>query len=130
MRKIFSKIKHEILQVIPPTIFFFCSFQVIAYTRALMLRHYGIEVTTFVAATVAALVVGKVVLVADHIPFVNQFPEKPLIYNVVWKTVIYVAAAFLVRYAEHLFSFWRKYKDLGVANQHLVEEVSWPRFWA
>jgi hypothetical protein len=130
MKKILAKIKHEIILVIPPTIFFFVSFQIIAFTRSLMLKHYGIEVNTFVAATIAALIVGKVVLVADHIPFINRFPEKPLIYNVVWKTVIYVVAAFIVRYVEHLFSFVRKYKDLGVANQHLVEEVSWPRFWA
>jgi hypothetical protein len=33
-------------------------------------------------------VIAKVVLVADHVKFVNRFPDRPLIYNVVWKTAI------------------------------------------
>ena len=36
----------------------------------------------------AALLVAKVVLITDALPFVNRFPEKPLIYNVVWKTAL------------------------------------------
>jgi len=130
MKKIFSKIKHEIISVIPPTIFFFVSFQIIAFTRALMLRHYGIEVNTFVAATIAALVVAKVVLVADHIPFVNKFPEKPLIYNVVWKTVIYVVASLFVHYLEHLIPLWWRIGDFREANGDLWREIVWPHFWA
>lgn len=39
-------------------------------------------------------------------------------------------AAFLVRYAEHFISFFRQYGDVALANQHLLNEVVWPRFWA
>jgi hypothetical protein len=125
-----SRLKHEFLAVIPPTIFFFTAFQLIAFTRALMLEQYGIEVTTFVAATIGALVVAKVVLVVDLLPFVNRFPEKPLIYNVVWKTTIYLVAALLVRYIEHLFPFVRETGDLAAANRRLFDEVVWSHFWA
>jgi hypothetical protein len=79
-------------------------------------------------ATFAAPVVGKAVLIADKIPFVNRFPDKPLIYNVVWKTLIYVVVAFVVRYLEHLIHFLSRYGSLGSANSHLLEEVVWPRF--
>ena len=130
MSRIVSRLKHEMLGVIPPSVFFFVSFQVIALTRALMLQKYGIRVSTFVAATFAALVVAKVVLIADHLPFVNRFPEKPLIYNVVWKTAIYLFAAFVVRYVEHLIPFVREHGDLAVAHRHLLGEVVWPHFWA
>jgi hypothetical protein len=130
MSRFVSRLKHELLGVIPPAVFFFITFQVIALTRALMLQKYGIQVSTFVTASIGALVVAKVVLIADHLPFVNRFPDKPLIYNVMWKTAIYLVAAFLVRYVEHLIPFVREYGDLAVANRHLLDEVVWPHFWA
>ena len=130
MRGFASRVKHEILAVIPPTVFFFITFQLITITRDLMLQRYGIRISSFVTASVAALLVAKVVLIADHLPFVNRFPEKPLIYNVVWKTAIYLVAAFIVRYVEHLVRFSREHGDVGVAHRQLVDEVVWPHFWA
>lgn len=130
MGNIFSRLKHELVEVIPPTVFFFIAFQVIAFTRALMLEEYGIRVSTFVTASIAALVVAKVVLIVDLLPFLNRFPEKPLIYNVVWKTAIYLVAVLFVRYVEHLLPFVREHGDLVVANRRLLDEVVWPHFWA
>ena len=42
--------------------------------------QYGIRVTSFITATIAALVVAKVVLIADMIPLINRFPDRPLMY--------------------------------------------------
>jgi hypothetical protein len=125
-----SRLKHEILEAIPPAVFFFVAFQLLAFTRSLMLEQYGIEVSTFAAATIGALIVAKVVLVVDLLPFVDRFPEKPLVYNVVWKSAIYVIAALLVRYVEHLIDFLRETGDLALANHQLIEHVVWPHFWA
>ena len=130
MSTIFSRLKHEVAEAIPPAVFFFVAFQTIAFTRALMLEEYGIRVTTFVTATIAALLVAKVVLIVDMVPFVNRFPEKPLIYNVAWKTAIYMAAALLIRYGEHLLPFLREHGNLVMANRRLFDEVVWPHFWA
>lgn len=130
MSSIVSRLQREVVEAIPPAVFFFIAFQVIAFTRALMLEQYGIRVSTFLAATIAALVVAKVVLIVDLLPFVNRFPEKPLIYNVAWKTLIYLVAALLVRYIEHLIPFVREYGGLAVANRQLLDEVVWPHFWA
>jgi hypothetical protein len=130
MNRIVARLQRELFEVIPPAIFFFVAFQVIAYTRALMLKEYGIQISTFMAATIGALVVAKVVLIVDLLPFVNRFPDKPLMYNVVWKTAIYMVAALFVRYVEHLIPFVREHRDLAVANRHLLEEVVWPHFWA
>ena len=110
--------------------FFFVAFQLIAFTETLMLKQYGISVSTFMTATVAALIVAKVVLIADMMPFVNRFPEKPLIYNVLWKTAIYMIAAFLVRFIEHLIDFVREHGNLAVAIRRMFDEVVWPHFWA
>jgi hypothetical protein len=64
------------------------------------------------------------------LPFINLYPHKPLIYNVVWKTTIYVLVATLVHYLERLVDFWRAAGSLVAGNQRLLAEIVWPHFWA
>ena len=129
MHKFFQRLKQEILGVIPTATFFFIAFQLLALTKVLILREYEVPIGTFLGATVGALIVAKVVVIVDLLPFVNRFPDKPLIYNVLWKTGFYLVAAILVRYVEHVISFVRKYGDIAEANRHLLDEVVWPHFW-
>jgi hypothetical protein len=130
MHKFAAIVYKEFRELLPPTIFFLIAFNLIALTIALNLKQYHIPFTNLGLATVAALIVGKVVLITDKFPFINKFPSKPLIYNVVWKTVIYTLAAVLVRYLESLVHLIFQYKSLSLANRHLFEEMVWPRFWA
>jgi Ni/Fe-hydrogenase subunit HybB-like protein len=78
---------------------------------------------------IGALIVGKVVLIADALPFINRYPDKPLIYKVIWKTIIYVLAAFLVRLAEHLVPLIIKYGSFREKIERLADEIVWPHFW-
>jgi hypothetical protein len=101
MSKVWAKVKHEFREVLPPMIFFLVAFHIVLMERALMAREYGLHPLSMATATVTALVVAKVVLIADMLPIINRFPEKPLMYNVVWKTAIYVGASLLAHYLEH-----------------------------
>jgi hypothetical protein len=130
VNKVWATIKHEFHEVLPPTIFFLISFHIVILDRALMLREYGLPISSVAGATVAAFLVAKVVLIADKFPFVNRFPRKPLMYNVVWKTAIYVSASLFVHYLEHLVPLWWSMGDFGEANRRLWEEIVWPHFWA
>jgi len=130
MSKLWHTLKHEFFEVLPPTIFFFIAFHIVIIGRNLMARVYGLPLASMFEATIAALLVAKVVLITDTLPFVNRFPDKPLIYNVVWKTAIYVAASLVVHYLEHLVPIWWRTGDLGAANRQLVTEIVWPHFWA
>ena len=105
MSKLSAKIKEEFLEILPPTIFFFVALHIVAFTRVLILKGTGIAPTTSVSVTIAALILGKAVVIADMLPFINRFPEKPLLYNVAWKTAIYLAVAALVHYLERASSF-------------------------
>jgi hypothetical protein len=129
VNNIIQRLKREIFGAIPTVVFFFIVFQLLALTRALILKTYDIQVSTFLNATIAALIVGKVVLFADLLPFMNRFPNKPLFYNIAWKTFIYMIAPFAVRYVEHLIPLIREYKNLTLANSHLFDQVVWPHFW-
>ena len=130
MSKVWAKVKHEIHEVIPPTIFFFISFHIVVLDRALMAKEYGLQPVSMLAATIAALLVAKVVLIADMLPAINRFPEKPLIYNVLWKTAIYVAASLFVHYLEHLVPAWWRLGSFSAANERMRSEIVWPHFWA
>ena len=130
LHKVTAWLKEEIIEVIPPAIFFIITFHIIAITRALMLEQYGIKATTVASATIAALVVAKVVLIVDMLPFINRFPEKPLIYNTLWKTFIYIFAALLVRFLEHWLPLLWKYASIREATLHLWQQVEWSHFWA
>ena len=130
MKKAFLFIKHEFLEMLPPTIFFFVVFHVIAFTRALMAERYGITVENAAAATIGALIVGKSVLIANKLPFINWFSEKRLIYNVVWRTFLYAIVVLLFQILEELISLVSKYGAVSTASEHLIEEIKWNRFWA
>jgi hypothetical protein len=80
--------------------------------------------------TLGSLILGKAVLLADMLPFINRYPDKPLIYNVAWKTVIYVLVALLIHYLEELVKYWRQTGGFISGNQKLLAEISWPHFWA
>jgi hypothetical protein len=128
--KVWATIKHEFWEVLPPTIFFFVSFHIVLLDRALMAKEYGFKASSMAVATVAALLIAKVVLIADKLPMINRFPEKPLMYNVVWKTAIYVVASLLLHYLEHLLPLWWHMGSFGAANEHLASKIVWPHFWA
>lgn len=125
-----AKIKEEFLAVLPPTIFFFVALHIVALIRVLMLKGTGLAPMTTVSVAVAALILGKAVLIADMLPIINRYPEKPLIYNVAWKTVIYLAVSALIHYLERLVEFWRQAGGLVAGNEKLLAEIVWPHFLA
>ena len=130
MSELWRRLKHEFHEVLPPTIFFLIAFHIVVIDRRLMLRQYGLPLSSMATATIAALLIAKVVLITDKFPFINRFPGRPLIYNVAWKTAIYMAAAVLIHYLEHLVPVWWRTGDLVTANRHLATEMVWPHFWA
>jgi hypothetical protein len=126
MSTVGAKLKHEVKELIPVTLFFLVAFELLALTQAMMLEEYGQRVWTFAAAAIGSLVVAKVVVIADHFKFLNKFPERPLMYNVAWKTAIYFVASLAFHYAEHLVHAWRKAGSFAQANRVLFQEIHWP----
>ena len=130
MSKFIDKVKDEIGKILPPSIFFFIMLHIVALERSLMLKGSGVPLLSSLAVTIAALTLGKAVLLADALPLVNRYPDKPLAYNVVWKTTIYLIVATVVHYLENLYDFWKETGGLVAANQKLLAEIVWPHFWA
>jgi hypothetical protein len=130
MSKVSEKIKEEFLAILPPTIFFFIALHLVALVRALMIKATGIAPLSTVSIAVAALILGKAVLIADMLPVINRYPDRPLIYNVAWKTTIYLLVSVFIHYLERLFDFSRQAGGLVAGNDKLLAEIVWPHFWA
>jgi len=130
MSKLSEKLKEEFFAMVPPTIFFLITLSLVALVRVLMLKGTGIPVSAPAQVAVGSLVLGKAVLIADMLPVINRYPDKPLAYNVVWKTVIYVLAAIVIHYLERLVDFWKEAGGFVAGNEKLLAEMVWPHFWA
>jgi hypothetical protein len=125
-----EKAKEEFLLVLPPTLFFFVALHVVALIRSLMIKGDGIGATSVVSIAVASLILGKAVLLADMLPFINRFPERPLAVIVAWKTSIYLIVSLVIHYLERLYDFARDAGGIVAGNDALHEHNVWPRFWA
>jgi hypothetical protein len=131
MRKLLTTLKKEFFELLPPTIFFFVALHILAFVRVLMAKGTpGISPLFTGSIAVAALILGKAVLIADILPMINRFPNKPLVYNIAWKTLIYWLMATLIHYLERLIDFWRQAGGFVAGNKKLLAEMVWPHFWA
>ncbi|HTU02529.1 MAG TPA: hypothetical protein VMG58_11960, partial [Candidatus Sulfotelmatobacter sp.] len=100
MTKVGKKIGEEFLEMLPPTVYFFVALHIVWFVRVLMVKQTTISPTTSATVAVGALILGKAVLIADLLPAINRFPEKPLVFNIGWKTTIYLVVSIVVHYLE------------------------------
>ena len=128
--RIGARLVHELLAVLPPTIFFFVGFNFIVLTSNLLVSQYLIGLTNFMLATVAALVVGKAVLVANMMPFVRRYDRAPLIRPIVFKTAVYWIVVFFARLLERFVHFSLEGNPPADFFPYLITTFSWQRFLA
>ena len=109
----------QLCEVLPPTLFFVIGFNLILLTTQLILADYLIHFANFMLVTISALVLGKSVLVANALPFFRRFDTAPIVQPVLYKTVIYWAVVFLVRFLE----------KLGKTGSRLGPLAEFPNTW-
>jgi hypothetical protein len=130
MGRVAGWIGRELREALPAACYFFFAFQIVAFTDALMLEEYGVRVSTFMLATVAALVAAKVVLVLDALPIVNRFAAAPLAVGIAWKTLLFLLLVGAFKYLEHLLPLLGRHESVLLAHRSLFASIEWPRFWA
>ena len=71
-----AKPKEEFLALLLPTIFFFVALRIVAFVRVLALKGTGTSPLSTIAVAVAALILGKAVLLADMLPLITEAASK------------------------------------------------------
>jgi hypothetical protein len=120
----------ELKEVLPPTVFFAAGFNLIVLTVNLILADYLATFANFMVVTMTALVVGKAVLVADAMPFLRRFDMAPIIQPVLFKTFVYWAVVFLVRFLEKLVEYFFAGGTFGGIPEYVTTHFTWHRFAA
>jgi len=123
-------ILHEWLEILPPTIFFFIGFNFIVLTTNLLVAQYLVAVSNFMLATLAALVVGKAVLVANKMSLLRRYDRAPLIQPILYKTTFYWVVVFFARLLERFMHFALEGNPPGDFIAYLITTFSWHRFVA
>ena len=123
---------HELRSVVPPTVFFFIGFNLILFTKRLILEEYLIQFAGFFIATMSALIVGKVVLVAEKMPLLRRFDHAPLAAPILFKTVVYTLLVFVARLLEAFIHYAIEGGVIGHGAfiEHQLGQFSWHQFIA
>ena len=129
-RQIFRRLVHAFHEVLPPTLFFLFSFNLIVFTTNLLVHDYWFRLSSFLLATTTALVVGKAVLVVNHIRLIDRFRGAPLIQPILYKTIFYTLVVLVVRLAERFIHLAFDDSGFRVALDLAVHDFSWRRFAA
>jgi hypothetical protein len=130
MKKTLLFLKKEILEMLPPTIFFFLVFHVLAFIKRLLIGEFGISLADTSAATIGALVVGKSILIVDALPILKWIHQTRHIYTILWRILFYLIIVTLFQFIEGLIPFISKYGSISAAIEHLLEEIKWNHFVA
>src|SRR4029453_12552707 len=130
VHKILEKLKEEFFAILPPTIFFFVALHLVTFIRVLIARGSHYQPLSTMSIAIASLILGKAVLIADMLPPINRYPNKPLAYNIIWKTVIYLLMATAIHYVERLIDFSREAGGIIAGSEKQLAEMVWPHFWA
>jgi len=106
---IHPKIKNEIITVGVTTLYFAVWLCLMVVLKRLILAEYRIEFQGLSVALFGALVIGKVVLVLEHIPLGAWMRTRPALFHVILRTALYAAGVFVVLLIEKAFEGRHEY---------------------
>ncbi len=98
--------------------------------KTLVLAEYHIEFRQWSAILVGALVLGKVVLILEHVPLGKWVERQPAWVDVALRTVLYSAGVFVVLVLERGFEGRHEYGGFGPAVRAVFQGADAPHIWA
>jgi hypothetical protein len=127
MLRFFKWTKKEVLQLLPPFIFFFLFFNLLNTTENLMGKREGLKAFSFLTVLIASAIVAKVFLTLEFLPLVNAFLYRPLIYNVIWKTFLCGILSLIIRILDS--SGYLFLNNTNIEHQSFIMSINWTQFW-
>ena len=88
------------------TLYLWVFFAVFSLHRTLILEEYNISLQEQSLAIVNALVLAKVMLIADDLHLGGRFKDKPLIYSVLWSSLAFAVVLVAFHVLEHAAIAW------------------------
>ena len=130
MPGVIAKAKEEFRKILVVAMFFSAGFCLIHVSNRLLTEGSRVELASLTRALFGGLIVAKVLLSVDLLPFVHAFPGRPLVQNILWKSSLYVAGGVIFLYFEPLAKNVFRGAGLFVAHSRAWQELMLPRTWA
>jgi hypothetical protein len=83
------RIYHQVIQFLLIAIYLFVVFAVLAIHEEVVAAKNGIAYHFYGFAIINALILGKVMLVAEDLHFANWFKNSPLVYPILFKSIAF-----------------------------------------
>lgn len=128
MKHIIHKLKKEIISAIPAVIYFIIVLNLIHFLGSLARQPGDIKYFSYLTVTIGALIIGKVIVIINCFSFINAYPNKPMIYNIVWKVFIYILSINILCGLHIFIHLMFKLKNLSSAMHQLMLDVELPIF--
>jgi len=126
MRRVLTFLARELREALPATLLFLFLFHMVCLTKAVALEHYDLDALRATAATVAALIVAKAILVVEALPISRAY-ERSTALNIGWKALLFLVFALAFHFLEELVPLvWKR--GLGEGWQAMIRETDWPLF--
>lgn len=130
MPRVVAKVKEELRKILVVAVFFSAGFCLIHVSNKLLTEGSHVQLAALSRALLGGLIVAKVLLSVDLLPFVHAFPGKPLARNIVWKSSLYITGAVIFLYIEPLLKNLFRGAGMFVSNTRAWQELMLPRTWA
>ncbi|WP_430816874.1 hypothetical protein [Carboxylicivirga sp. RSCT41] len=91
----------EFKEVLAISVFFFICFLVFVLLKKAFLIEYDIKYQGFLSAAFGALVLGKVVVILDHLSVTKKLDHLANIYRVLFRSLIYLLGYIAFTFLEH-----------------------------
>ena len=127
-RNVGERLREELRKVLAIALFFAVGFSIIIFTNSLTGPSAG--VVPYSKAIIGGLIVAKVLLIVDLWPGIDRFKGKPLIHNILWKSLLYTAASLVFRFLDPVITFLFKGQGLSAGVHEALQSFTRPRFWA
>ena len=88
-RNLAHRVYHQVIQFLLIAIYLFVVFGVLAVHEEVVAAKNGITYHFYGFAIINALILGKVMLVAEDLHFANWFKNSPLVYPILFKSVAF-----------------------------------------
>lgn len=106
-KKILTWLKQEFFSVFPAFVYFLIVFNILNFSENLFLKKHHLSTQfDFISIFFVAAIIAKILIVINHLPFINLFPKKPLIFNILWKTFLYELSCIIVRFMILVFPYF------------------------
>jgi hypothetical protein len=120
-KKIFSEFKTYWVNVLYIALFF----TIFTSYKRLILAHYQIVYGEYGISLIKALVLAKIILVAEHLHLGRGLENRPLVYPTLYKSFLFTVCVAIVNIIEFMIRGFLKAKELSGATDMFMEHFSY-----